>query len=51
VKLREPYAYFVDRSLGRNVVVEALRAAGETAHAHDDHFDKNTPDASAAPWS
>jgi hypothetical protein len=44
VKLREPFAYFVDRSLGRRVVAEALQAAGETAHAHDDHFDVNAPD-------
>lgn len=45
MKLPEPYVYFVDRSIGRTVVVEALRAAGETAHAHDDHFAQNTPDA------
>ena len=44
MKLREPFVYFVDRSLGRNVVVEALRAAGETAHAHDDHFEIDAPD-------
>jgi hypothetical protein len=45
VKLPEPYTYFVDRSLGRGIVVEALRAANETVHAHDDHFAQNTPDA------
>lgn len=45
MKLPEPYVYFVDRSLGRAVVVEALRAAGEVAHAHDDFFAQNTPDA------
>lgn len=45
MKLREPFTYFVDRSLGRGPVVEALRAAGETVHAHDDHFAQNTPDA------
>jgi hypothetical protein len=44
VKLREPFVYFVDRSLGRKVVVEALRAAGETAQAHDDYFDIDAPD-------
>jgi predicted nuclease of predicted toxin-antitoxin system len=44
VKLREPFEYFVDRSLGKRVVVEALRAAGETVHAHDDLFERNTPD-------
>ena len=45
MKLPEPFVYFVDRSLGGQIVVEALRAAGETAHAHDDHFNQNTPDA------
>lgn len=44
VKLREPFEYFVDRSLGRQIVVEGLRAAGETAHAHDDFFARGTPD-------
>jgi hypothetical protein len=28
----------------KRVVVDALRAAGETAHAHDDHFERDTPD-------
>jgi predicted nuclease of predicted toxin-antitoxin system len=45
VKLPEPYTYFVDRSLGRGIVVEVLRAAGETVVAHDDRFAQNTPDA------
>ncbi|HEY3820721.1 MAG TPA: hypothetical protein VGL81_26325 [Polyangiaceae bacterium] len=45
MKLPEPFVYFVDRSIGRHVVVDALRAAGEVAHAHDDHFVQNTPDA------
>ncbi|WP_437876079.1 hypothetical protein [Sorangium sp. So ce513] len=45
MKLREPFAYFVDRSLGRGLVVEALRAANLDVHAHDDHFAQNTPDA------
>jgi predicted nuclease of predicted toxin-antitoxin system len=45
VKLREPFTYFVDRSLGRGLVVEALRAAKLEVHAHDDHFAQNTPDA------
>lgn len=44
MKRPEPFEWFVDRSLGRNVVIEALRAAGETAHAHDDHFARDTPD-------
>ncbi|XXX75943.1 hypothetical protein WMF30_50665 [Sorangium sp. So ce134] len=45
MKLREPFIYFVDRSLGRGLVVEALRAAKLDVHAHDDHFAQNTPDA------
>ncbi|KYF79985.1 hypothetical protein BE17_24600 [Sorangium cellulosum] len=45
MKLPEPYTYFVDRSLGRGMVVEALRAAGAEVHAHDDHFAQNTADA------
>jgi predicted nuclease of predicted toxin-antitoxin system len=44
VKLREPFVYFVDRSLGRGIVVESLRATGAEVHAHDDHFAQNTPD-------
>jgi predicted nuclease of predicted toxin-antitoxin system len=45
VKLPEPFVYFVDRSLGREVIVEALRAAGQEAHAHDAHFAPDTEDA------
>jgi hypothetical protein len=45
VKLLEPFTFFVDRSLGRTVVVEALRAAGENVIAHDDQFAQSTPDA------
>lgn len=45
MKLREPFTYFVDRSLGRGLVVGALRAAKLDVHAHDDHFAQNTPDA------
>lgn len=44
MKLREPFVYFVDRSLGGTLVVAALRKAGEQAHAHDDHFAQDTPD-------
>jgi len=40
----EPLVFFVDRSLGRNVVAGALRAAGEQIQVHDDHFPQNTPD-------
>lgn len=37
-KLREPYTFFADRSLGRRKVVDALRAAGELVEVHDEHF-------------
>ena len=30
--------FFIDRSLGKNVVAAALRAAGATVEVHDDHF-------------
>jgi predicted nuclease of predicted toxin-antitoxin system len=45
VKLPEPFVYFVDRSLGRARVVEALRATREVVHVHDDHFAQDTADA------
>jgi hypothetical protein len=35
---------FVDRSLGRRSVVEALRKAGASCEAHDDHFAQDTAD-------
>jgi predicted nuclease of predicted toxin-antitoxin system len=44
VKLPEPFVYFVDRSLGRGIVVQTLRAAGHEVHPHDDHFAQTTPD-------
>lgn len=44
MKLREPWTFFVDRSLGRDVVASALRQAGLAVEIHDDHFSKNTPD-------
>lgn len=44
MKLPEPFTYFVDRSLGREHVVAAMRGAGENVYAHDDHFAQNTPD-------
>lgn len=43
--LLEPLVFFVDRSLGRNIVAGALREAGEQIRIHDDHFPQNTPDA------
>jgi len=35
----EPLAFFIDRSLGKKYIAEALRAQpGVEIHAHDDHF-------------
>jgi len=36
--------FFIDRSLGRKYVAEALRTAGATVEVHDDHFPQTTPD-------
>lgn len=36
--------FFIDRSLGRKFVAEALRDAGATVEVHDDHFPQTTPD-------
>ena len=44
MKLRKPFTYFVDRSLGRHELVSRLRAAGLSIEAHDDHFAPDTPD-------
>ncbi|MGH7844205.1 MAG: hypothetical protein ACREQW_03410 [Candidatus Binatia bacterium] len=34
----EPLVFFIDRSLGRRIIAQALREAGETVEIHDDHF-------------
>jgi hypothetical protein len=44
VRLVEPFTFFVDRSLGSGVVVQALRAAKERVLIHDDHFAADAPD-------
>ena len=46
-RLREPFVFFVDRSLGAIDVPSALREAldtGERVEVHDDHFDQDTDD-------
>ncbi len=35
---------FLDRSLGRHVIADALRHAGAEVHIHDDHFPPDAPD-------
>jgi PIN domain-containing protein len=44
VRLREPFVFFVDRSLGGRVVAQALREAGEEVRVHDDLFSQDTDD-------
>ncbi len=36
--------FFIDRSLGRKQVAQALREIGATVEVHDDHFPQTTPD-------
>lgn len=36
--------FFIDRSLGRKYVAQALREAGAVVEVHDDHFPQTTPD-------
>jgi hypothetical protein len=40
----EEIVFFVDRSLGKIDVPEALRAAGYRCERHDDHWDQTTED-------
>src|SRR6266498_1028323 len=43
----EPIVFFIDRSLGRKIVAQALRELGERVEIHDDHF---PPDAHDEVW-
>lgn len=36
--------FFVDRSVGKHVIADALRAVGAQAEVHDDHFPQDAPD-------
>ena len=36
--------FFVDRSLGKHIVAQALRAAGARVEVHDDHFPQDATD-------
>ena len=40
----EKIVFFIDRSLGRYDVPNALRAAGYVCERHDDHWDEQTED-------
>ena len=39
-----PLVFFVDRSLGKHTIAEALRQAGVEVQIHDDHFPQNATD-------
>lgn len=36
--------FFIDRSLGRNIVPDALKNLGENVEVHDEHFSQNALD-------
>ena len=40
----EPLVFFVDRSLGRRIIPDALRAANAQVELHDDHFPQDARD-------
>jgi hypothetical protein len=43
----EPLVFFLDRSLGKKKIADALRQTGERVEVHDDHF---PPDAKDVDW-
>jgi predicted nuclease of predicted toxin-antitoxin system len=40
----EWWVFFVDRSLGRKIIPDTLRAAGEEVRVHDEHFPQDAKD-------
>jgi len=40
----EPLVFFTDTNLGRHIIPNALRAAGENVRVHDEVFEPGTPD-------
>jgi len=43
--LKQPeFTFFLDRSLGKEIVAQALRAAGAHVKVHDDHFPADAKD-------
>ena len=40
----DPLIFFLDRSLGKHVVADALRQAGAAVEVHDDHFSQAAHD-------
>ena len=47
MKPPDPFVLFIDRSLGKQIIATALRAAGFQVEVHDDHF---SPDARDQEW-
>ena len=45
LKQPETPTLFLDRSLGKKIVADALRSAGVKVEVHDDHFIQDTTDA------
>lgn len=43
-KQPEPLTLFIDRSLGKRFIADALRAAGADVRVHDDHFPVDAKD-------
>ena len=43
-ELREPLVFFLDRSLGKKKVAQALRQAGAVVEVHADHFPADARD-------
>jgi len=43
----ESIVFFIDRSLGKKVIAQALRQAGESVEIHEDHF---PPEAKDKDW-
>lgn len=44
MKQPEPFTFFLDRSLGKHTVANALRTSGFEVLVHDDHFAQNATD-------
>ncbi len=42
--LPRPFVFFTDANLGRHIVPDALRAAGEQVRVHDEEFEQGTAD-------
>ncbi len=46
----EPLVYWVDRTFGRKIVPDAIRAAGRKVYHHDDEFPENAKDVEWLPY-